>query len=521
MFMDEFNRAYQILHPFTFQSKYAAWWAAQESNDRASVREISDEDLDFGLLILRLCLLCMQCLPHPKYPTTGILQLYPNLLEAWLDSTADELDKSRPSRRPSLYTIQHRFYHVNYLKSYARIRECWSVLATTIKDAHELKLHRKTPGVSLSELEMELRRRTFWSLYVWDRVMATTFGHWPLIPEGYFDIDPPHDNLEAFTVYPYVLTPFSDRVFHVKICRYLTAFMSPPSWQIDQYSPVVVADFAQRFQQVIVDQLPPAFWLHHPDTAWDAICPALPIKRQMLHVLIYNIRADLYKGFVDPCHSLQPGQPIQTQHPADPLALSHRRTLIHTTCQAIHAILGFYTMTADKEGAMPEHHFLLPILLVEALASLGVCLLSIHRDTCSLAMDGIQISPDPHLQYSYAAFFDGHRLLCQEATHRAIAKQGLEILESLHNTLCVSHPRPGPTESNGGAAVPMGAYIISPGSGAVAFPLEHALASLYSKGGRIHRGTVVSLPKWLPSLLDYPNRSWLFQDPAAFGALIM
>jgi hypothetical protein len=78
--------------------------------------------------------------------------------------------------------------------------------------------------------------------------MCTFFGLWPLIPEGYFDIDPPHDSLQALAITPYVLTPFTDRVFHIKLARYLTAFMSPPSWKDDQHTPAVVAEFAQRFQ---------------------------------------------------------------------------------------------------------------------------------------------------------------------------------------------------------------------------------------------------------------------------------
>lgn len=40
--------------------------------------------------------------------------------------------------------------------------------------------------------------------------MCIFFGHWPLIPEGYFDIESPHDNLQPLTISPYVLTPFTE-----------------------------------------------------------------------------------------------------------------------------------------------------------------------------------------------------------------------------------------------------------------------------------------------------------------------
>jgi hypothetical protein len=169
MFLKELNRLYETIHPPSFQPQYASWWIAQENNDRSG-EAIRDEDIDFGLLVLRVCLLSIQSLPHSKFPTTGVLKSHPEVMEQWYSSLADELDKSQPpTRKPTIETVQHRFLQVGYLKNYGKIRASWSVLSTAVKDAHEMGLHLKDPGVSVSQLNMELRRRTFWNLYVWDR----------------------------------------------------------------------------------------------------------------------------------------------------------------------------------------------------------------------------------------------------------------------------------------------------------------------------------------------------------------
>lgn len=169
MFLREINQIYDLIQPLSFQSRYTLWWATNENKDASSDANLSDEDLDFGLLIVRISLLSLQSLPHSQYSTADILHTCPNQLEQWLYSTAGELDRSRPAKKPSLVTVQHRFYHASYLRNYGRIRECWSALSATIRDAHEFGLHLKDPGVSSSELDLEFRRRMFWTLYVWDR----------------------------------------------------------------------------------------------------------------------------------------------------------------------------------------------------------------------------------------------------------------------------------------------------------------------------------------------------------------
>ncbi|KAJ5689927.1 hypothetical protein N7462_004319 [Penicillium macrosclerotiorum] len=490
LFLQEINEIYQLIHPPSFQSTYNLWWAAQERND-SSGEAISDDDLSFGILVLRICLLGIQNLPHSQYPTTGALSTHLDHLEYWFNNLADELEKLLPlEKKPSLVTVQHRFLHVCYLKNYAKIRQSWAILSTAVKDAHELGLHLKDPGLPLSDLEMELRRRTFWNLYVCDRFMYTFFGHWPLIPEGYFDLDPPHDNLDTLTTTSsYTLTRFTDRVFHIKLARFSTAFLSPPSWKSDQFNASTVADFAQRFQEVIVDQLPPPYWLETPDTSMDVVEPTLARKREWLYLLLWSTKATLYRGFADPCNQLHRETKTPQQHGTDLLTLSHRRSLMATTCKVIAAITRLYDLIGDEEGGAVERLFLLPVWLVDALAGLGVCLLSIQADERRLAVEGMHLSPDAELRHSFTTFFEAYSLLGRQAPQYGLAKRGLRVLEGLHGTLHALLSSPDLLAS--GAQQPFGAGSTS----APSFGLEHTLMSLHGRSGEDFHGRTVFPPR--------------------------
>lgn len=344
--------------------------------------------------------------------------------------------------------------------------------------------------------------------------MCTCFGHWPLIPEGYFDIDPPHDNLDPLTLAPYALTPFSDRVFHIKLAHFQTAFMSPPSWKEDQMDPITVAEFAQRFQEVIVDQLPPPYWLENPDTTWDAVEPSIVHKRANLHFAIHSTRAALFRAFTDPCRSLRCDRNPGANHSANLLALSHRRTLMDSGCKVLASITQLYKLTADEEGGTAERLFMLPVNLVEELACLGVCLLSIQADERKLAKKSILISPDLNLQYSYATFFDGYDMLCHQAPQYGIARRGVSILDNVQGNLRHSFSRRDLLDANS-------ALALSPTAGPCSFHLEHALASLHGSGEEVQgRDPPLPLPEWLSSFVKSHSRSWLFHDGAAFGDLL-
>lgn len=318
-----------------------------------------------------------------------------------------------------------------------------------------------------------------------------------------------------------MLTPFTDRIFHIKLARFLTAFMSPPSWKQDQITPTIIEDFAERFKQVIVDPLPPPYWLDNPDTSWDAVEPTFPSKREMLHMFLLGTQASLYRAFSDPCDSLHQNKKAVFKHRTDILALTHRRKLMDINCKIIPSIARLYVLSGDEDGGMPERLFLFPTSLVESLAALGVCLLSIQADERNLLLDGIRFDPDADLRHSYAVFFDGFNLLCRQGQKHNIAKRGVKILESLHGTLRASLRSPDLLNSENGGVAIQESHGPNNAPQAGGYQLEHALVSFHRKHGEgAQLAPTVALPEWLPSFMESPGRSWLFHDMSAYGDLL-
>lgn len=159
-FIQEVNWMYEMIYPAAFFEKYYLWWSQPN--------HYTDDDVQFGLLILRLCLNSLQALPHRNHPTDGVIDAPLAALERGLHAEACKLDICRP-RVSSITRVQQLFFHVCYLKNNAEIKDSWFVLSDAVKEAHELGLHLDDTTANSNEFELEIRRRVFWNLYIWDR----------------------------------------------------------------------------------------------------------------------------------------------------------------------------------------------------------------------------------------------------------------------------------------------------------------------------------------------------------------
>lgn len=340
--------------------------------------------------------------------------------------------------------------------------------------------------------------------------MCTFLGRWPLIPEGHFDVDLPHDNLQAIITSPFHLTPFTDRLYHIKLAQFMQSSMSTFSWKRDQHNPHVIEELTQKMEDDIINHLPPAYRLTDPDTSWDSAEPTIPEKRQSLHLLIYATKAGLYRAFIDPWKALSKNKlPPSTESPADEsftLSLNHHRTLIDSACRAIAAITTLYEITGGVECNASERFFVLPVALMETLACLGLCLLSARL--AGAAKDALY----PETQRdAYGIFFRAFDLLEQQKGGSKLAKRGVKILEGLHGTLAsssgVSPSSDGKTGGSSGSGLDS-----TPGNEGAGDPSkvlgEGDGCFGYGEGGAIE------LPDWMPSFMESPDSSWFFDEAA-------
>lgn len=85
---------------------------------------------------------------------------------------------SREQGAIRLSSIQARLCQCLWLLSQSRINHCWSLFGTVARLSIALGLHRNRHASSynMSPIEIECRRRTFWSAYSLDNYLSTALG---------------------------------------------------------------------------------------------------------------------------------------------------------------------------------------------------------------------------------------------------------------------------------------------------------------------------------------------------------
>ena len=164
-FFSEANWIYEMVYPTTFTERYNEWWAGPCQ---------SFDDIQFATLLLRLCSYTAQFLPSQNYTADTILGNSLSALREQCNATAISLTRVPMMEEglPSITRIHEHFFHACYLKNKGAMKESWNVLGKAIHQAHELGLHldsRKPNGRSVSEYDVEMGKRTYWNLWLWDK----------------------------------------------------------------------------------------------------------------------------------------------------------------------------------------------------------------------------------------------------------------------------------------------------------------------------------------------------------------
>jgi hypothetical protein len=92
---------------------------------------------------------------------------------------AADYQLSRERGVVSLVSVQARLYQCFWLLSRSRVNHCWGLFGTAARLALALGLHRKqfrTQDQCASCIDMDCRRRTFWSAYCLDTHLSFTLG---------------------------------------------------------------------------------------------------------------------------------------------------------------------------------------------------------------------------------------------------------------------------------------------------------------------------------------------------------
>lgn len=84
--------------------------------------------------------------------------------------------------KPTLYTIQSVFIAGVYAVGLGKLSKAFALLAESVTMSFDAGLHRSSDDYDLFDpIEDEVRKRTFWCVYLWDKQASAHFGRPPML----------------------------------------------------------------------------------------------------------------------------------------------------------------------------------------------------------------------------------------------------------------------------------------------------------------------------------------------------
>jgi len=219
--------------------------------------------------------------------------------------------------RPTLYNIQANLIAAVYGVGLGKLSKAAALLAEACTMCIDAGLHRSADTYDLFDpIEDEVRKRTFWCVYIWDKQLSAHFGRPSLLRLRDCDVPEPAAVDDEFITREAVGVPppnvecrLSAFIVCLRIMVVLESVLDVPPRQSEDSSSFLVRathvlSGARRFKEMreeeaLLDDIHrnvPAFWAHSPDTlnSEDTIrltqAERLYCAEQFVRLLIYRHR---------------------------------------------------------------------------------------------------------------------------------------------------------------------------------------------------------------------------------------
>ncbi|KAF5495493.1 putative transcription factor sol4 [Colletotrichum fructicola] len=211
----------QLVHPPWFLAQYQVWWNSE--------RPSSTLDVEFAVLLLRMCSHALQFLPSPSYTIDKIRGMSLTDIQNSINDVADKLTAIciRLDGKGSLLRVQHLLF--SGLRLFSRQLDMSPFLPSGLTDENLPRMHLG-PNVD--------------------------------------DADAPEE--------------FSERLIQARLASFWRDFLPRRD-----YDATVAEATYEKFCNGFLTTLPPAFALDS-STQWDERLPMLPLQRQNLHTTIFE-----------------------------------------------------------------------------------------------------------------------------------------------------------------------------------------------------------------------------------------
>ncbi|KAI0360889.1 hypothetical protein OH77DRAFT_1393127 [Trametes cingulata] len=144
-------------------------------------------DPGFGAIVLLVCANGARFVEDPWIADLGEPEADP---PGW--KYFQQVEKARKSLfAPStLYDLQKCVLMSEYLGSFGSPHHCWTVVGLGLRIAQDMGVHRQKTYSVIGKTEGELRRRSFWCLIIFDRIVSFGLGRPCALQEEDFDVAP-------------------------------------------------------------------------------------------------------------------------------------------------------------------------------------------------------------------------------------------------------------------------------------------------------------------------------------------
>ncbi|KAL3447615.1 hypothetical protein BJX65DRAFT_89624 [Aspergillus insuetus] len=363
-YIREVNWIGQLLHPPRFLLQYEQWQTAWEPN-RSSIPVL---DVEFTVLVLRICTFTLHFLPSPTYMVDTIRGIPLSEIRALCAETAGKLANiaSRVCTRGSLTRVLHMCFHALVSECEGRLACFWSRLGDCIKVAQAVGLHREADGPSeMDELERELRRRTMWNLIIWDYRLSRSLDRVPFLDLKFCTTSLPRMQLTSSHLGSYLVEPFAERLAEARLVKFSTSLPTSPH---STYDCNVAEERYERFCTGFLPTIPEPFALgHHTQSHWaEEDSTTGTRQRELLHLALYEYILLNFRPLLSMSNSSVQELPKYKQA----LLRQHRTILARTA-------LGMLHCTTTLHSLLGQCHTRLSLITFHTFeaATVLVCLL--------------------------------------------------------------------------------------------------------------------------------------------------
>ncbi|KAJ5152588.1 uncharacterized protein N7482_009066, partial [Penicillium canariense] len=279
-FVREVNWMDQLVHLPWILDEYQRWRTVKIPS--------SLFEIEFAVLILRICSYASQYLPSPSCTIERIRDMSLADIRHSCDEAADSLAEICPrlNSKGSLLRVQHLAFVGLKAKCEGRMKDFRDALRSAIQVAQRIGADKDVSLVvpDMSELEKETRRRIFCNLYIWDSYSSRQLDRIPIIP---CEIEPenmPRMRLGSDVHDTHGLEEFTERILQVRLANFWRS-MGPTLGST--YDVIVAEERYEKLCTKFLTTLPSAFALQ-PNKQWDERLPMLAKQREILFISIFE-----------------------------------------------------------------------------------------------------------------------------------------------------------------------------------------------------------------------------------------